>query len=272
MGITVLLYHRIHPRFGIHPKEFEKQMQFLKKHFKVVSLHEALKENLSFPSALITFDDGFYDVFYYAYPILRELSLPAVIFVSPERLLDSREVRETPEPSNISTYEAFKNSFLHKNNSAFLSWGELMKMKDVFSVQSHALTHRAAVGKGGKPFKGEGRDWRLFSLPEEERERVKPGTPLTSILVRERGEAERELSTSKEIIEERLGEEVNSIAFPWGIYDGELLKTAKKLGYRYCFTTERGWNRRLSCRVKRLAVGEKKSLRWFKIRSLLYAP
>ncbi|WP_456342410.1 polysaccharide deacetylase family protein [Thermovibrio sp.] len=270
--MLVLLYHRVHPKFGVRPEEFKKQMEFLKRHFNVLSLKEAAKGNSSFPLVLITFDDGFYDVFYYAYPILRELSLPAVIFVSPERLLDSQEVRETPEPSNASTYEAFKNSFLKGDNSAFLSWGELKRMGDVFSVQSHALTHRAAVGKGGKPFKGEGRDWRLFSLPEEERERVKPGTPLTSILVREREEAERELLTSKEIIEERLGEEVNSIAFPWGIYNGELLETAKKLGYRYCFTTERGWNRRLSCRVKRLAVGEKKSLRWFKIRSLLYAP
>jgi len=270
--VLVLLYHRVHPEFGVPPQEFKRQMEFLKKRFKVLSLEEAVKGKTFFPSALITFDDGFYDVFHYAYPILKELSLPATVFVSPERLLNSEEVRETPEPSNCSTYEAFKNSFLKGDNSAFLSWGELQKMGDVFSVQSHALTHRAAVGEGGKLFKREGRDWRIFSLPEEERKRVKAGTPLTSILVKDKREAKRELLTSKKVIEEKLGREVYAIAFPWGIYDGELLETAKRLGYRHCFTTERGWNgRRLPFKVKRLAVGERKSLRWFKIRSLLYS-
>jgi len=96
--------------------------------------------------------------------------------------------------------------------------------------------------------------------------RVKAGTPLTSILVKDRKEAEMEFSLSKEIIEKKLGKEVYTIAFPWGIYDRELLETAKKLGYRHCFTTERGWNaKELPFKVKRLAVGEKKSLRWFKI-------
>ena len=268
--MLVLLYHRVHPKFGVHPELFREQMLFLKRRLRLVSLKEA--ENPPPFSALVTFDDGFYDVFYYAYPILKELSIPAVIFVSPERLLNSQVVRTAPHYSNVSTYEAFKNSFLNKDNSAFLSWGELKEMEDVFSIQSHGLTHRATVGRGGKPFKGEGKDWRIFSLSEEERKKVKVGTPLTSILVKDKREAERELSLSKEIIEKNLGIKVNSLAFPWGIYNGELLKTAKKLGYRYCFTTVRGWNRRASCEIKRLAVGEKKSLRWFKIRSLLYSP
>jgi len=269
--MLTLLYHRVHPKFGVHPDKFRKQMEFLRKRFKVLSLEEARKGS-SPPSVLITFDDGFYDVFHYAYPILKELSLPAVIFVSPERLLNSKRVRRTHEPSNLSTYDAFKSSFLKGDNSAFLTWGELEEMMDVFSVQSHALTHRAAIGEGGKPFKGEGRDWRIFSLPEEEQAKVKIGTPLTSILVKDGKEAKRELLLSKELIEKNLGEKVSSIAFPWGIYSKELLEIAKKVGYSHAFTTQRGWNgRRLPFKVKRLAVGENKSLRWFKIRSLLYS-
>ncbi len=269
--MLVLLYHRVHPKFGVHPELFRKQMVFLKEKFRVLSLKEARETSPPF-SALITFDDGFYDVFHYAYPILKELSLPAVIFVSPERLLDSWDVRNSPSFSNLSTYQAFKNSFLRGDNSAFLSWGELREMGELFSVQSHALTHRAAVGEGGKPFKEEERDWRLYSLPKGEREKVEEGTPLTSILLKDKEEAKRELTTSKALIEERLGREVDSIAWPWGIYDKELLKIAKETGYRFAFTTKRGWNRRLSLEVKRLPVGERKSLRWFKIRSLLYGP
>ncbi|WP_456454695.1 polysaccharide deacetylase family protein [Thermovibrio sp.] len=266
--MLVLLYHRVHPEFGVHPELFREQLLFLKKSFRVLSLKEA--EDGGSRSVLITFDDGFYDTYYYAYPILKELSLPAVVFVSPERLFNSDKVREEKALSDVSTYRAFKLSFSQGDNSPFLSWGELRKMGDLFSVQSHALTHRACIGAKGKPFKGE-KDWRYFSLSEEERRKVEPGTPLTSVLVLDRKEAERELSESKRIIEERLNVKVNSIAFPWGIYDRELLKLAKKLGYRFCFTTERGWNRRLSCEVKRLAVGERKSLNWFKTRALFYS-
>ena len=266
--MLVLLYHRVHPRFGVHPELFKEQMFFLRRHLKVVSLKEA--ENPPPFSALVTFDDGFYDVFHYAYPVLKELSIPAVIFVSPERLLNSQVVRRTPEPSNRSTCEAFRNSFLKGDNSAFLSWGELKEMGDVFSVQSHGLSHRAAVGQGGKPYGGED-DWRVFSLSEEERENLSKGAPLTSILVADPERARKELRSSKELIENRLGTEVNSIAFPWGIYSRELLETAREEGYRFCFTTERGWNRRLSCKVKRLAVGERKGMGWFRTRSFLYS-
>jgi len=265
--MLVLLYHRIHPKFGVKPQDFKRQVLFLKKHLKPVNLEEAERApRLSF---LITFDDGFYDNYFYAYPILKELQVPAVIFVPPERLLDSEEVRRDEKLTNFSTYEAFKLSFLHKDNFPFLSWGELREMGDVFSVQSHGLTHRAAPGRG-KPFKGKG-DWRLFSLSEEERKGLKEGSQLSSILVKDKREAKRELSLSKELIEKKLGVEVKALAFPWGIYDKELLEIAKRVGYRLCFTTERGWNLLRSCKVKRLAVSEKKSFRWFKIRSLLYS-
>ncbi len=268
-GLLVLLYHRVHPEFGVHPEVFERQIEFLVRRLRVVSLDNFEKSGKL--STLVTFDDGFYDFFVYAYPVLKKYQVPAVVFVSPERVLDSDEVRNSPEFSDVSTPEAFKRSFLNGDNSAFLSWGELRLISEegLVSVQSHALTHRAALGKG-KPYRPPN-DWRIYSLPEDIREKVKPGTELTSILIADKREAERELSLSKSILEEKLGKEVNAVAWPWGIYDGELVEMAKRLGYKFCFTTERGWNRRDFCRIKRLAVSEKKSMFWFKTRVLLYA-
>lgn len=265
-GFTVLLYHRIHPRYGIHPKVFRKQMEFLKSKFNILKLGDI--ENSPFPSVLITFDDGFYDVFYYAYPILKELSIPAVVFVPPERILNSDDVRNEKDYANISTYEAFKRSFLLGNNSAFLSWGELRKMNDIFSIQSHALTHKAHLGKG-KPYKFNN-DWRIYSLPKDLRYRVKQGVQLTSILMN-RAEAKIELIESRKILEKRIGKPVNAVAWPWGIYNEELVKMAKDLGYKYCFTTKRGWNRHKLCNIRRLAVSEKKGMFWFITRSFIYS-
>ncbi len=268
-GLLVVLYHRVHPEFGVHPEVFRKQIEFLSAKLKTISLNGL--ENSGRFSALVTFDDGFYDFFVYAYPILKKYQVPAVIFVSPERVLNSEEVRNSSEFSDVPTPEAFKRSFLKGDNSAFLSWGELrlISSEGLVSVQSHALTHRAALGRG-KPYKPLN-DWRIYSLPKDIRKNIKPGTELTSILIADKREAERELSLSKSILEEKLGKEVNAIAWPWGIYDKELVEMAKRIGYRFCFTTERGWNRGNLCRIKRLAVGEKKSMFWFKTRSLLYA-
>jgi len=271
MGFTILLYHRIHPKFGVSPKEFLEQMKFLKRHFNLVGLND-LKNIREFPSALITFDDGFSDFLFYAFPILRKLSIPAVLFVSPERVLNRKIVRSSPEDSNVSTYDAFKKSFLLEDNSAFLSWEELrlLESSGLISVESHLLSHRAALGKG-KPYKSRN-DWRIFSLPERERRKVREGTELTSILVTNYEEAERELKRSKEILEEELKKEVRALAWPWGIYDEKTVEIAKKVGYEFCFTTERGFNRKRDpYHIKRLAVGDNKSMFWFKTRTLFYS-
>ena len=267
-GFTVLLYHRVHPKFGVKPEIFEEQIKFLRRYFHILKIEE-LKGSVHFPSVLITFDDGFSDVFFYAYPVLKKYNVPAVLFVSPQRVLDSEEVRNNPEISEVLTFEAFKRSFLDDDNSAFLSWGELRTMSDLVDVQSHALSHKAAVGRG-KPFKSRS-DWRVYSLSEGERKKVKEGTELTSILVADYEEAERELRESKRILEEKLNKEIDAIAWPWGIYDENVVDIAKNIGYKFCFTTERGWNRDNFCCVKRLVVSEKKSMFWFKTKTLFYA-
>ncbi len=268
MGGLVLLYHRVHPKYGVSPEVFREQMAFLSRRFRKFTIGDFRNLRNSF---LITFDDGFYDFFAYAYPVLKEFSIPALLFVSPERVLNSSEVRSSSFYSDVSTSEAFKRSFLNGDNSAFLSWGELrlISSEGLVSVQSHALTHRATLGSG-KPYSPPN-DWRIFSLPEEVRGSVQPGTELTSILIADKGEAERELSLSKSTLEEKLGREVNAIAWPWGIYDEELIGIARRVGYKFCFTTERGWNRGDFCRIKRLAVSEKKGMFWFKTRTLLYS-
>ncbi|MGQ9663592.1 MAG: polysaccharide deacetylase family protein [Kiritimatiellia bacterium] len=68
----------------VKESEFRKQMFYLARHFKVVPL-----ASISFPLApypkprvVITFDDGYANNFTVAYPVLRELNLPATIFVT----------------------------------------------------------------------------------------------------------------------------------------------------------------------------------------------
>ena len=87
----VLLYHRVNdeqdPFFGSIPvKVFEMQMEVLYRHFNVMHLKELvelmLKNDLPPNAIAITFDDGYQDNYKNAFPVLKQLNLPATIFLA----------------------------------------------------------------------------------------------------------------------------------------------------------------------------------------------
>ena len=94
---VVLMYHRVlsteararsasHPGYLISDATFARQMAFLKTHFTVLTEQqfvEHLDTGRPFPdsSCLITFDDGWQDNLTHAWPVLRALRLPAVIYL-----------------------------------------------------------------------------------------------------------------------------------------------------------------------------------------------
>ena len=96
--LTVLNYHRIDdpycedfstfkPNVSALPEMFDLQMEYLARHYNIVSAIQVaawVTEGHPLPprSALITFDDGYYDNYKNAYPILRKRNLPAVIFLA----------------------------------------------------------------------------------------------------------------------------------------------------------------------------------------------
>lgn len=52
--------------------------------------------------------------------------------------------------------------------------------------------------------------------------------------------AENELVKSREIIEKNIGRPVTSFSFPYGQYNNDLIKLAKKCGYMNCFISSHG--------------------------------
>ncbi|MEK7117369.1 MAG: polysaccharide deacetylase family protein [Patescibacteria group bacterium] len=71
---------------GIHPCsiiEFEKQMEFLSKNYKIVSIPEVFnssKENITGKFCAITFDDGLKDQYENAFPVLKKYDISATFF------------------------------------------------------------------------------------------------------------------------------------------------------------------------------------------------
>ena len=91
------MYHRVidpkslpyplQPGMYVEPDTFQTQMIYLKKEANVISLEtllEHLEKNTKLPkrSVVLTFDDGWADNYTFAYPVLKDLELPASVFVA----------------------------------------------------------------------------------------------------------------------------------------------------------------------------------------------
>src|SRR5689334_11060495 len=77
------------PSMLISGGTFEKQLDWIGRRFRFVSLDEIglhLADGRPFakPAAAITFDDGYADVYRYAFPILKRKGIPAAVFVVTE--------------------------------------------------------------------------------------------------------------------------------------------------------------------------------------------
>lgn len=88
---AILTYHAVadcdhaEDRFDlfVSPTRFAEQMEFLRRHRRVVSLDELVAGGLGAgpPAVAITFDDGYRSVREHALPVLERLGFPATIFV-----------------------------------------------------------------------------------------------------------------------------------------------------------------------------------------------
>lgn len=96
---VILMYHRVTPHgvgvpdyspngIAVTPDEFEMQIRFLREHYEIVPLSrlvDALRGRQVFAAgmAAITFDDGWQDVYQYAFPVMQRYRVPATVYLTP---------------------------------------------------------------------------------------------------------------------------------------------------------------------------------------------
>lgn len=129
--IPILIYHYIgnnpNPKdlardnLSVSPDKFEAQMEYLSEGgFNTLTLdkmYQALKTGSTLPpkSVILTFDDGYIDFYFNAYPILKKYGLSATVFI-PTALM---------------------------NQGYYLSWDQIREMDSsgLISFQSHSVSH-----------------------------------------------------------------------------------------------------------------------------------
>ncbi|MFH0764441.1 MAG: polysaccharide deacetylase family protein [Candidatus Omnitrophota bacterium] len=124
--VPVLMYHSIDyndrvTKLSLSPESFRRQMEFLhKRRYNVLPLEKIIpyiekKKKVPPGTVAITFDDGYYNNYKYAYPVLKKYNLPATIFVI---------VNKVGAPG-------------------YLNWKEIKEMSDsgIITIGSHTMNH-----------------------------------------------------------------------------------------------------------------------------------
>lgn len=129
-GPRILIYHQIGAGHGKQmdlPLElFRKQLDWLGQNGRIVSLAEALSrrsEPQSMSLYVLTFDDGYEDMFVRGFPLLAERVLPFVLYLATDPVESGRQLapdrRATP-----------------------VTWDQVNKMRETGLVTLGAHTHR----------------------------------------------------------------------------------------------------------------------------------
>lgn len=273
-ALRILAYHRLVAApwddFGFDeqiisatPEIFEAQMRFAAQNFDVVSFSDLEKcdlEGKPWPkrALIVTFDDGYRDNFTLAFPILRDLRIPATIFLSTGHI----------GAQKLFWWDAIAYSF----KTSMLGSAPVPQIREkAFELQS-ASQKRAAIDAVLEWCKGVDNDERrafIAALPallgvelpgnvaagmhlnwDEAREMARGGmefgahTVTHPILSRvDRQQLELEVATSKADIERETGQKVLAFAYPAGTRkrrDAAARASVEACGYRFAVAYDEG--------------------------------
>ena len=264
----ILIYHRVLPEFDpfaidVTPhKRFEKQIKYLSTRFNIVSLDEMMQNvyqgEIKPDQLCITFDDGYFDNFKYAFPVLKRYNIPATIFLTTDFISNNRYLWFdkaiqfikycSKEKINLKEFlgpELHMADFKQKSVSMYqlLEW-----LKTKTPVKRDEILNFLYKKYIMSNIKFD----RLMLNWEEIREMKKSGIefgshtkshPILSKISVE--QIKNELIGSKNMIEEKLDQEIHSFAYPNGKVDDfsvDSYKILAECGYTYAVTTIPGNN------------------------------
>ncbi len=135
-SLRILIYYKINTQPGntlsIRPELFARQLTFLTQQYDLITPDDLLRTvahgtPLPQRAVLLTFDDGYRDVYDTAYPILKGHGVKAALF---------------PATDFIGTGCTYPHDERLAMPNPVLDWRHLREMQDVFTIGSHTMSHR----------------------------------------------------------------------------------------------------------------------------------
>lgn len=213
--LPVIMYHGISKvstltgDYVITPDEFESDLKYLKNNGYTTILSSELEQfvlsgrPLPDKAIMLTFDDGYYNNYLYAYPLLKEYDFKAII--SPIAYYSElyTENGEISECYSHCTWEQI--SEMHA--SGYVEIGNHSYNSHIFNDTQHGLDMVSA---------------------ETERDYIRRVTD--------------ELTSAQSTITDNTGITPTVIAYPFGMYNKNTTKVVKSMGFTAAFTCSEGIN------------------------------
>lgn len=105
-GPRVLIYHQVGAATGlelnVRLERFLDQLKWMREYGQVVHLEATLDGSDGHDSYVITFDDGYADVFHHAFPLLRRHHTPFTLFLTTEPIETGESLRPADDAAPLT--------------------------------------------------------------------------------------------------------------------------------------------------------------------------
>lgn len=271
-SVKIFAYHRVVADIAKAEREaiygivistatFRKHCQILRSSYDVVSLEtaaNALAEDrkLERPMAVITFDDGYRDFYEEAFPVLKELGLPATMFLPTACIGQAKPLAhdrifwllKLGLEGSISIDKLLPKAGLDTELAARItSSKQLLKMTEEIVYLRHDLRKKiiAELERAlGHEFTGYPREYDLLTwemVREMSTHDITFGSHTANHVVlplENESVIKTEIAESKRELERRIGQSVVTFAYPNGEYDRMVKAAAAESGYTIAVTTK----------------------------------
>ena len=212
--LCILMYHSIldNPKrvgdYVITPKMFENDLKYLKQSgYETIvtrNLIDYVEKGTPLPekAVVITFDDGYYNNYSYAYPLLKKYGMRGVLSV-------------------IGYYtEQYSKEKTFNNNYSHVTWKMIKEMSDngVFEIQNHTYNlHNLNKRKGVLKQKAEN---------NEEYEKM----------------LKTDIGNNQKLLSKNCGITPEAFTFPFGAVNKQASDIIKEMGFKATYGCEEGIN------------------------------
>ncbi len=245
--------------FGPTVSEFRAQLRWLKQRTRILSEDELLdfvttERRLPCATSVVTFDDGYRDNYDLALPILHENRVPAIFFIPTESIAERRlgwwdVIAYFLKRTSRRTVKSFDEDVVveGRRTQAISYFQEMMKRRP--AAETSSLLYRLSEACGvGFPSREE-QDSQLMTW-DQIRDAASAGMTVGSHTHTHRvcttlgeKETEQELRVSRRLLQDALGRDVVSIAYPCGVrsnFSRDDQRLAARSGYRLAFSFNTG--------------------------------
>jgi peptidoglycan/xylan/chitin deacetylase (PgdA/CDA1 family) len=250
----ILMYHGVdqfqnvdfNGRF-ISQKNFEKHLQFLKKHFNIINVEQAFEDDFLHDnnSVCITFDDGYVNNLDYLFPLVNEYDVPVAIYVTavgsmkiPILWADLVDIATT---KLHSIFKVYSTNFYKNEGGKFTELKKFIKQYPIGGTEKFKTLY-TAIFSSISNFMQEDEYTDYWKLLNNEQIKMLSESKLVTIGSHgywhnnlsnlDLDVAKNEIDQSLNFLENLTGSKVNTFAFPDGSYNTALVNYCMEKGVK----------------------------------------